>query len=151
MRKAILALAIAILLISSYPTIVFATPPDNESPASDFSSEQILVKFKSGVTLPEAAEVHRQLGGQVRETIAGIEVQVVTVPKGQAKEKAKAYSSNARVAYAEPDFVARALGSPNDSLFTSQWGLTKVGASQAWDVTTGSPSVNIAVLDTGVD
>jgi thermitase len=151
MRKTILALAVAILLISSFPTIVFATPPDNQSPISDFSSEQILVKFKSGTSLPEVAEIHRQLGGQVKETIAGIGVQVVTVPKGQAKEKAKAYSSNAKVAYAEPDLMAEALGSPNDPFFTNQWALTKVGAPQAWDVTTGSPSMKIAILDTGVD
>jgi thermitase len=65
--------------------------------------------------------------------------------------KAKAYSSNAKVAYAEPDFVAEALDSPNDSYFDLQWGLTKVEAAQAWDVTTGSPSINIAILDTGID
>jgi thermitase len=149
MRKAILALAVAILLISSFPTILLAAPPD--SPASDFSPEQILVKFKPGTSLPEVAEIHRQLGGQVRETIPGIGVQVVTVPKGQAKAKAKAYSANPKVTYAEPDLTAEALGSPDDPFFTNQWGLTKVGAPQAWDVTTGSASVNIAILDTGVD
>jgi len=151
MRKTIVALAIAILLISSFPTIVLAAPPDNPTPASDFSQEQILVKFKSDVTLPEAAEIHRQLGGQAKETVPGIGVQVVTVPKGQAKQKAKAYSAHSRVAYAEPDFVAQVLGSPDDPAFNQQWGLTKVEASQAWDVTTGSPTINIAILDTGVD
>jgi thermitase len=151
MRKTIVVLAVAILLISSFPTIVFAAPPDNPAPVSDFSSQQILVKFKAGTSLPEVAQIHRQLGGKVKESIPGIWVQVVTVPKGQAKEKAKAYSSNARVAYAEPDFTAQALGSPDDPFFTNQWGLTKVGASQAWDVTTGSPSINVAILDTGVD
>jgi thermitase len=62
-----------------------------------------------------------------------------------------AYSSNARVAYAEPDFVAQALGSPDDPLFGSQWDMVKVQAPQAWEVTTGSASINIAILDTGVD
>src|SRR4030042_1327172 len=65
--------------------------------------------------------------------------------------KAEAYSSNARVAYAEPDFVAQALGSPDDPYFDLQWGLTKIEAPQAWEVTTGSGSINIAILDTGVD
>jgi thermitase len=148
-KKAIVALAVAILLISSFPTIVFAAPPGD--PASDFSPEQILVKFKTDVSLPEAAEIHRQLGGQVKDTILGIGVQVVTVPKGQAKEKAKAYSANARVAYAEPDFVAQALGSPDDPEFVNQWGMVKIQAPQAWDVTPGSPTINIAIVDTGVD
>ena len=151
MRKTIVALLVAILLISLFPTIVFAAPPDNSAPASDFSSEQILVKFNPDVTLPEVAEIHRQLGGQVKDTIPGIAVQVVTVPKGQAKEKASAYSSNARVAYAEPDFVAEAIGSPDDPEFVNQWGMVKIQAPQAWEVTTGSGSINIAILDTGVD
>ena len=149
--KTMVGLVIAILLISSFPTIVFGAPQINPTPVSDFSAQQILVKFKSDVTLPEAAQIHRQLGGQVKETIAGIGVQVVTVPGEQATEKAKAYSSNARVAYAEPDFMAEALGSPDDPGFVNQWGMVKVQAPQAWDVTVGSPSINIAILDTGVD
>jgi len=148
-KRTTVALAIAIVLICSLPTIVLATPPDNH--VSDFSEGQILVKFKPDVTLPEAAQIHRQLGGQVKETIPGIGVQVVTVPEGHAMAKAKAYSSNARVAYAEPDFVAQALGSPDDPYFDLQWGLTKIEAPQAWEVTTGSGSINIAILDTGVD
>ena len=151
MRKTIIAFAIAILLISSFPTIVFAAPVDNLGPVWDCSSQQILVKFKPDVTLPEVAEIHRQLGGQVKETIPGIGVQVVTVPKGRAKEKAKAYSTSERVFYAEPDFVAQALGSPDDPGFVNQWGMLRIQAPDAWNVTTGSNSINIAILDTGVD
>jgi thermitase len=149
--KTIVALVIAILLISSFPIVVFADPPDVPPPVSGFSQDQILVKFQHNVGLPEAAQIHRQLGGQVKETIPGIGVQVVTVPKGQAKEKAKAYGLNAKVTYAEPDFVAQALGNPDDPYFGLQWGLTKVEAPGAWEVTTGSPSVSVAILDTGVD
>jgi len=117
----------------------------------DFSSQQILVKFEPDVTLPEAAQIHRQLGGQVKGTIPGIGIQLVTVPRGQELAKAKAYSANARVAYAEPDFVAEALGNPDDPGFGTQWGLAKIQAPQAWDVTTGSPGITVAILDTGVD
>jgi thermitase len=151
MRKLIVALAAVVLLISSFPAIVSAGPPGNTGPVSTPSSEQILVKFKPDVTLPEAAEIHRQLGGQVKETIPDIGVQVVTVPKGQEIAKVKAYSANARVAYAEPDFVAQALGSPDDPWFGNQWGMVRIRAPQAWDVTTGSPAISIAILDTGVD
>ena len=149
MRKLIAAFAIAILLISWLPTIILATPPSDR--VLDFAPDRILVKFKPGVTLLEAAEVHRQLGGQLKATIPGIDVQVVTVPKGQAMAKVKAYSANSRVAYAEPDFLAATLGTPNDPSFSLQWGLTKVQAPEAWDVTIGSPSITIAILDTGVD
>jgi thermitase len=151
MKKIIVALVIAVLLTSSFSTILFAAPPDNPAATSDFSSQRILVKFQPGTSLPEAAEVHRQLGGQVKETIPDIAVQVVMVPKGQEMAKAKAYSANPKVAYAEPDFVAETVGSPDDPWFGNQWGMTKIQAPEAWDVTTGSGSINIAILDTGVD
>lgn len=54
----------------------------------------------------------------------------------------------------EPDRSSgdRATAStPNDELFEQyQWNLRQIQATQAWELTTGSPSVTIAVLDTGV-
>ena len=40
---------------------------------------------------------------------------------------------------------------PNDANYASQWGLAKVQAPTAWDVTTGSQKVVVASIDTGVD
>lgn len=45
---------------------------------------------------------------------------------------------------------AQAL-TPGDPLFSQQWYLTQIGAPQAWDKTTGSTDVVVAVLDTGFD
>jgi thermitase len=39
---------------------------------------------------------------------------------------------------------------PNDLYYVDQWGPGKIGAPQAWDVTLGSPTVVVAVVDTGV-
>jgi subtilisin family serine protease len=40
---------------------------------------------------------------------------------------------------------------PNDSLLTEQWALAKIGAFDAWDLTTGSDTIILAVIDTGID
>lgn len=40
---------------------------------------------------------------------------------------------------------------PNDPLFSKQWGISMIGTPYAWNVTTGNPSVIVAVVDTGVD
>lgn len=40
---------------------------------------------------------------------------------------------------------------PDDPFFGAQWYLQKIDAPAAWDVTTGSRNVVVAVLDTGVD
>ena len=150
MKRFAAALLVGILLVFSLPAGALAGPPDG-LPAALFSEEQLLVQFRPGVGLPEAALVHSRLGGQVKETIAGIGVQVVSVPRGQALAKVRAYSSHPLVAFAEPDSVVQALDTPNDPYFASQWGMVKIQAPGAWDVTTGSSSVRIAILDTGVD
>jgi len=40
---------------------------------------------------------------------------------------------------------------PNDIYYPRQWYLPQIGAPLAWEKTTGSPDVVIAVIDTGVD
>lgn len=71
-------------------------------------------------------------------------------------------NKNAAVLFAEPDYMVKADIIPNDPLFANLWGLHNTGqtggsadadidAPEAWDITTGSPNVVVAVLDTGVD
>lgn len=67
---------------------------------------------------------------------------------------AKSLLKNPDVVYAEPHYIYKVSGekfTPNDSLLSDQWGLTKISAPQAWDITTGSSSVPIGIVDTGVD
>jgi thermitase len=53
--------------------------------------------------------------------------------------------------YVEPVMKDQALFVPNDPLWSSQWGPQKVGADYAWNITVGSNSVLVAVIDTGID
>jgi subtilisin family serine protease len=52
--------------------------------------------------------------------------------------------------YVERDRYARTGQIPNDPGFISEWHLAKIQGPQAWNMTTGSPSVEVAVIDTGV-
>jgi len=56
------------------------------------------------------------------------------------------------VEYVELDHVGTGGGTvPNDPNYGSQWHLPKIAAPNAWDITTGSSSVIVAVLDTGLN
>lgn len=55
------------------------------------------------------------------------------------------------VVYAEPDYTAKYSGLPDDPFYDQQWGLDKIEAEIAWDHTSGSASVVIAIIDSGID
>ncbi|MFL5734721.1 MAG: S8 family serine peptidase [Chloroflexia bacterium] len=64
---------------------------------------------------------------------------------------ARALEAAGAVSYAGPNHLFHVTNSPNDEQYVNhqQWGVTQVKAEQAWDVTTGSDSIVIAILDTG--
>jgi subtilisin family serine protease len=55
------------------------------------------------------------------------------------------------VAEVQPNFIVHADITPNDSRFSELYGLTKIQAPGAWDVSTGSAAQVVAILDTGID
>lgn len=72
------------------------------------------------------------------------------------------YRDDPNVLYAEPNYYVHVAATPDDSRFDEMWGLENTGQtggtqdadidmSQAWDVTTGSSDVVVAVIDTGID
>ena len=78
------------------------------------------------------------------------------------REAARALSSNANVAGFETDALVQGQLLPNDPQFVNQLGLLNSGANgttsdadidakEAWDITTGSSSVVVAVTDSGID
>jgi thermitase len=71
--------------------------------------------------------------------------------KADLAQAIRAFKSSPYVEYAEPNYIAYISETPNDPYWSSQWGMTRIEAPAAWDITTGSSSVTIAIVDTGVD
>ncbi len=71
------------------------------------------------------------------------------------------FSQDPQVVYCEPRMMMRLFQTPNDPYLTSSgswdqsypdlWGLKRIQAEAAWDITAGSPDVVVAVIDTGID
>jgi thermitase len=124
------------------------TPPGRHVPG------EILVGFKQGTTLADIAQLNKAHGTSAIGAIPQIRVARLRIPAGADEgQVAAAYRRNPHVEYAELNYIANAVNTPNDPYFTGgyQWNMTKIQAPQAWDLTTGSASVSVAVLDTGVD
>lgn len=54
------------------------------------------------------------------------------------------------IADASPDHWYRRYAVPNDPGMGQMWHLTDIGAAAAWDITTGSASQRVGVVDTGI-
>jgi serine protease len=85
------------------------------------------------------------------------DVQVLRLPYwlSLADAQAVAYrlQQDPSVQYAEPDRIRRRQLEPDDTDYASQWSLFGpygIQAPAAWDLTTGSNGVVVAVLDTGI-
>jgi len=114
---------------------------------------ELLVKFRPGVTKAAALKRHQAMGAAVIRGFSLVHgLDHIKLPPGiTVKEAVVRYMSDGDVEYAEPNYIKKALLIPNDTYFTQQWGLQRVKAPQAWDITTGSSGVTVAVIDTGID
>jgi subtilisin family serine protease len=120
---------------------------------------EVIVKFLDSASKATVAAA----GGQMIKSFAGGEgrVQHLKLNKGETVEDAlERYRHSPAVEYAEPNYIHQLAAIPNDTKFTSLWGLHNTGqnggtadvdidAPEAWDITTGSSNVIIGVIDTG--
>jgi subtilisin family serine protease len=121
-----------------------------------------VVTAKTGRQIPLVVEAVSPAG----EIVEGL--RVVKVNPADTSNALEALRARADVIYAEPNFIRRAFVTPNDPRYPEMWGLNNTGqqvsfgghsgfpsndirAEQAWSITTGSRSVVVGVIDTGID
>ena len=124
----------------------------------------MLVRFRTGTNRRAMLASHARLGATVKRTYSALSgLQLVRVAEGTPLARTMhEYRSDPNVLYAEPNYILHALALPSDPDFPQQWSLMNTGqnggtpgadihATQAWDITTGSPSAVVAVIDSGID
>jgi len=114
------------------------------------NSATILVKYKAGVSEQAKNNINAKNGGTQKKKIQKINVDVVAIANGETVDQTLAkYRADKEVEYAEPNYLAKGLLTPNDTMFSKQWNLQKIEAPKAWDVSQGGYGP-IAVVDTGI-
>ncbi len=152
-RLSVLALVVLVALASLAPSVV-ASPE-----VQDVVPGQILVGLAPGA--PPFAALRE--GGRAVGEIPALNVIVLEVAPQAVDNVLRAFSQNPDVLYAERNGMAHADVDPNDPYdnttcynskydgCVTQWAWAKIQAYQAWDISTGSVSVKVAVVDTGID
>ncbi|MEN0058097.1 MAG: S8 family serine peptidase [Bdellovibrio sp.] len=129
---------------------------------------EYIVKLKDGVSMKSVKTLSTQLGVYVKDSIPNQNILVIKRPVFEIQSNViKSLSQNPLVDIVEPNFIYRINKTPNDPMFVQLWGMKNVGqkdsqnreglagidigAEAAWDITTGSKDVIVAVIDTGID
>jgi len=127
-----------------------------KAPQSLYVPDEIIIKFKSGVN-EDAIRGLEQAQGVLEKYISPFaKFRVLKIPQGKlVTEMVEIFKRSPLVEYAEPNYYAYATMVPNDPGYQYQWHLDNsvyggVQMEQAWDIITGTQSVIVAVVDTGV-
>jgi subtilisin family serine protease len=134
-------------------------------PSTDSFAEyvpgEILVKFKESATTVSIQGLHASTHSKQQKVFKTLKIHHIKLPKDTSVEEAlQLYQQDPDVEYAEPNYIVSIAATPDD-LSNNLWGLHNTGqnggtsdadidAPEAWDLTTGSTDVVIAVVDTGV-
>jgi len=137
-----------------------------------YAPDEIIVKFRTGIKKADIENFNRQ-----QETVEKYEspyahFKVLKIPATKTVgEMVEIYKKNPNIEYAEPNFIYCAFWYPNDQYYQYQWnfddnhtnnpggaaanpygGLNSGGIrmEDAWPIITGSSSIIVAVVDTGV-
>jgi len=113
--------------------------------------DEILLKFKSGTSTTLQNKILSENNLVIKSEIPKIAVKVIKVAPQARDAVIEALSHNQAIEFAEVNGIAQATFIPDDSYFGQQWGPQKIQSSGAWDISTGSANVKIAILDTGID
>ena len=159
-------LAVCLLLAAAH---LFAAPTAL-TPKLANTTERLIVKLRDPAT---AGQVHglsndrlRTLSVKAGVTLAyqramGGSLQLLKLPRrmslAEAKTVTRRLQADPAVEYAEPDQIKFSRLVPNDNGYPSQWHYKaptdEIGGANlpgAWDITTGSASLTVAVIDSGI-
>lgn len=70
--------------------------------------------------------------------------------RNQTLEIIKMLRKHPSIEYAEPNYIYHFHATPNDEFYDLQWHYDSINLPLAWDITTGSDTVVVGVIDTGV-
>ncbi len=118
---------------------------------------QFVIKFRGGVTEASREAAVATLGGRFFDRIPDLDVDAVEFPalagdstSGSAEAIINALKQNPSIEYVEPNYIYKATFTPNDPGLSQQWAWSRIQAFTAWDVTQGSSSTVISIVDTGI-
>ena len=130
---------------------------------ADYVPNEVLVKYRKQTAVALAQALDAQLGAQTVRSFPAIGVELMKLgPNVSVAEAVSRYVNSGLVEYAEPNYIRRLNAIPNDPDFGQLWGMHNTGqtggtpdadidAPEGWDLATGSDSIVVGGIDTGIN
>jgi subtilisin family serine protease len=162
-KKSLAAFVSAVVGLALAPLVAGAQ--DRSSISGEYVAGELLVGFVSGSTREDEDSAARSAGAY-RTTAVTTSLRKMQLVKGSESAVISVLRKNAKVRFAEPNYIVHATAVPNDPQFSNLWAMRNTGqvvngtagtagadisATSAWDISTGSKSVVIGDVDTGID
>jgi serine protease len=121
----------------------------------DYIPGEVIVKFKTGVTVNQQARALASLRSQPEperlQWIAERTARLAVVGETDAVGMAANLARQPEVEYAQPNWLLRPQAVPNDTQYAArQWNMSVLDMPRAWDINAGGAGVTVAIIDTGV-
>jgi subtilisin family serine protease len=132
----------------------------------EYVSGELLIKFNDDATTAAVKNAMKNVGAKNIKTFASIDTQHWQLGNGVSVDKALKILANPAfrdsIEYAEPNYIYHTTVIPDDPLRGDLWGMHNIGQSggtsdadidamEAWQTQTGSSSVVVGIIDTGID
>jgi serine protease len=126
--------------------------------ASDYVADEVIVRYEDGTSGGVAAQVAGEAGAEAVSELPGGSEQLQIEDGDSVRETIAELRADPNVAYAVPNWKARAAQVPNDPNFRLQWNLNSpwgINILEAWTLAAGLGAPGgrgavVAVLDSGV-
>jgi thermitase len=155
--RVIIGLAVAALALVPSTSAVGAArqkPPKTLERAGAglaFAPAEAVVHFSQSVGAAGRQALLRDEGATSIERLHVPGFELVRLAAGMSVASGvQSLRSDPGVVSAEPNHYLHALALPNDARYGDLWAMPRISAPAAWDITTGSSSVKVAVVDTGL-
>ena len=169
--KKVLSMILAISMMTALPAIALAsrnTPAGNDgagavkrldlnvnSRADAGNTDRVIVKFKKTISRSNALGINSEHSGEDKIYQSDTGTYTVIADAAHSPEEIAAeYAKDSNVEYAEVDYAVQMSSViPNDPYYSYLQAVNNGSMSipESWDISQGSSSITVAVLDTGVN
>ncbi|MDI6730084.1 MAG: S8 family serine peptidase, partial [Candidatus Altarchaeum sp.] len=118
---------------------------------STYASGEVIVGYQHGTPPTDIEVAISSNGGQVVSINEKLNSILVKVNPGDENDFINVMKNDSSVRYAILNHRVQVVMAPNDPMYSMQYGPKNIKAEDAWNTTTGSKNVTIAIIDTGID